>query len=53
MPSLESRVKELARMGFKRVYVPKDSFMRGYNKSDGIEIIELKTLNQVIQHVYN
>lgn len=53
VPSLESRVKELARMGFKRVYVPKDSFMRGYNKSDGIEIIELKTLNQVIQHVYN
>ncbi|OOM11207.1 DNA repair protein RadA [Clostridium saccharobutylicum] len=53
VPSLESRVKELARMGFKRVYVPKDSFMRGYNKSDEIEIIELKTLNQVIQHVYN
>ena len=28
VPSLESRVKELERMGFKKVYVPKDSFIR-------------------------
>ena len=28
VPSLESRVKELARMGFRRVYVAKDSFSK-------------------------
>ena len=28
VPSLESRVKELERMGFKKVYVAKDSFIR-------------------------
>ena len=52
VPSLESRVKELERMGFKKVYVPKDSFIRGSNFKK-IEVIELKTLINVISHVYN
>lgn len=51
VPSLESRVKELARMGFKRVYVAKDSFSKG-TVFKGIDVIELKTLNDVIFHVY-
>lgn len=51
IPSLESRVRELARMGFKRVYVAKDSFSKGTNFSD-IEVVALKTLNDVIGHVY-
>lgn len=51
VPSLESRVKELARMGFKRVYVAKDSFAKG-TVFKGIDVIELKTLNDVIFHVY-
>jgi DNA repair protein RadA/Sms len=52
VPSLESRIKELDRMGFKRVYVPKDSFLReGSFKK--IQIIELKTLIDVINHVYS
>ena len=51
VPSLESRVKELARMGFKRVYVAKDSFAKGIFFND-IEVIQLKTLNDVIFHVY-
>ena len=51
VPSLESRVKELARMGFKRVYVAKDSFNKGIVFND-IEVIQLKTLNDVIFHVY-
>ena len=51
VPSLESRVKELARMGFKRVYVAKDSFAKGIVFND-IEVIQLKTLNDVIFHVY-
>ena len=52
VPSLESRVKELERMGFKKVYVPKDSFIRE-NNFKTIEVIELKTLSNVISHVYN
>jgi len=52
VPSIESRVKELERMGFKKVYVAKDSFARG-TAFKGIEIIELKTLMNVIGHVYN
>ena len=52
VPSLESRIKELARMGFKRVYVAKDSFVKKPSIK-GIEIVELKTLNDVIRNVYN
>lgn len=51
VPSLESRVKELERMGFKKVYVPKDSFIRK-SSFEKIEVIELKTLTNVISHVY-
>lgn len=51
VPSLESRVKELARMGFKRVYVAKDSFTKG-TVFNGIDVVALKTLNDVIFHVY-
>lgn len=51
VPSLESRVKELARMGFEKVYVAKDSFGKGV-KFDNIEIVALKTLNEVIYNVY-
>ena len=52
VPSMESRVKELERMGFKRVYVAKDSFVRE-TSFKGIEVIELKTLMNVISHVYS
>lgn len=52
VPALESRVRELERMGFKKVYVPKDSFIKGNNLKK-IEVIELKTLTHVIKHVYN
>lgn len=52
VPSIESRVKELERMGFKRVYVAKDSFVRETSLK-GIEVVELKTLMNVISHVYS
>ena len=52
VPSIESRVKELYRMGFKEVYVAKDSFVR-INKVNGINIKEFKTLNEVIRNVYS
>ncbi|MBE6071680.1 MAG: DNA repair protein RadA [Clostridium butyricum] len=51
VPSLESRVKELERMGFKKVYVPKDSSLNERNFKN-IQIIELKTLSEVINHIY-
>lgn len=51
VPSLETRVKELGRMGFKKVYVAKDSFAKGV-KFDNIEVLSLKTLNEVIYNVY-
>ena len=52
VPSLESRVKELERMGFKKVYIPKDSFIRESHFKK-IQVIQLKTLTNVISHVYN
>lgn len=51
VPALEGRIKELERMGFKKVYIAKDSFIRPC-KFDSIKVIELKTLNDVIQNIY-
>ena len=50
VPSLEIRVKELARMGFKKVYVAKDSFIKDVNIPN-IKIMAMKTLNDVIADV--
>jgi DNA repair protein RadA/Sms len=52
VPSLESRVRELERMGFKKIYVAKDSFIKGSNFKK-IKVIELRTLIDVIKHVYS
>ena len=51
VPSIEMRIKELDRMGFKTVYVAKDSFAKGI-KVGSINIRALKTLNDVIADVY-
>lgn len=51
VPSLESRIRELERMGFKKVYVPKDSIGKSSNLKK-IDIIELKTLMDVINNIY-
>lgn len=51
VPSLEGRIKELSRMGFKKVYIAKDSFGKNLEVS-GIEVRQLKTLNDVILDVY-
>lgn len=51
VPSLELRIKELDRMGFKRVYIAKNAFTRAV-KFNNIEVIELKTLQQVINNVF-
>jgi DNA repair protein RadA/Sms len=51
VPSLELRVRELDRMGFKKVYVAKGAFARAA-KFNNITVIELKTLQDVINHVF-
>ncbi len=51
VPSLESRIKELERMGFKEVYVAKDALGYGH-KFSKIKVKELKTLMDVIINVF-
>lgn len=52
VPALESRIKELERMGFKTVYVAKDAISSG-KKFKIIKVIEVKTLMDVIMSVFN
>ena len=50
VPSLETRIRELDRMGFKRVYVAPNS---GIDiKTTNIEIVQLRTLREVIHNVF-
>lgn len=51
VPSLEARIRELDRMGFKKVYVPKNAFSRPV-KFENIKVIELKELREVVNHVF-
>ena len=51
VPSLESRIRELDRMGFNKVYIPKNS-LKSKENIDNIEIIELRTLIEVIKDVF-
>ncbi len=52
VPSLELRIRELDRRGFKRVYVAKNAIIRSLDIKN-IEVIELKSLQDVIKHVFN
>lgn len=47
VPSIEARIREIDRMGFKRVYVAKNA-VRDSAKFKKVEIIELDTLYDVI-----
>lgn len=50
VPSLEARLREVDRMGFKRAYV---AYGFGKNiKTSNLEIIEMKLLRDVINHVF-
>ena len=51
VPSLEVRIKELDRIGFKKVYVASQS-SKGI-KTDKIKIVEMETLKDVIKDVFN
>ncbi|GFN35592.1 DNA repair protein RadA [Tepidimicrobium xylanilyticum] len=51
VPSLEARIRELDRMGYRRVYIYKDGIKHNI-KLEGLEIIRLNTLQEVIDHVF-
>ena len=50
VPSMESRVKELDRMGFEKVFVPVGG-MRETNL-ENIEVVEIKFLSQLIKTLF-
>lgn len=51
VPSLELRIRELDRRGFKRVYIAKNALARPLEIKN-VEIVELKSLQDVIRHVF-
>lgn len=52
VPSLELRIRELDRRGFKRAYVAKNTIARNL-KIKNVEVVELKLIQDVIKHVFN
>lgn len=52
VPSIEQRIRELDRMGFEKVYIPKDSINKKI-RFKNIKIIEKKTLLEVIKDVFS
>lgn len=51
VPHLESRIKEVDRLGFKRIYVPKGN-VRTSLKTDNVKIIEVGSLSEAISTLY-
>ncbi|WP_207559137.1 DNA repair protein RadA [Ruminiclostridium hungatei] len=51
VPSLELRIRELDRRGFKRVYIAKNGLIRAQDIKH-LEIVECKSLQDVIRHVF-
>ncbi|MCF6461427.1 DNA repair protein RadA [Clostridium sp. Cult3] len=51
IPSMEARIRELDRMGFKIAYIPKDGLKKNV-EFENIQVIQLKTLQDVIDHVF-
>lgn len=50
VPSMESRVKELDRMGFAKVFIPMDGMRETH--LEHIEVVEVKFLSQLIQMLF-
>lgn len=48
---IEQRVLEAVKMGFKRIYVPKNN-LHDYQAPEGIEVIGVMTIAEVIQKVF-
>jgi DNA repair protein RadA/Sms len=51
VPSLETRIRELDRMGFKRVCIAKGA-IRDKSKFKDIKVIELNNIQQVISYIF-
>ena len=51
VPSMEGRIRELDRMGFRKVYIPKGG-LKENKEFNNIQVIELRTLQEVINHVF-
>ncbi|NLX62973.1 MAG: DNA repair protein RadA [Tissierellia bacterium] len=51
VPSMEARIKELDRMGYKKAYICKDGLKQKLNLKN-LQVIELRTLQEVINHVF-
>ena len=51
VPSLEARLRELDRIGFRKAIVPHDSTR--VKEYTNLEVIQLKTLRDVIKYVFN
>lgn len=52
VPAIESRIRELARMGFKKVYVAQGALRNAIDLDLNIDVIQMKTLKQVIHDVF-
>lgn len=50
VPSMEVRLREVDRLGFKKVIVPYDSVKK--SNYTNLEIVQLKTLKDVIRHIF-
>ena len=50
VPSMETRVKELDRMGFNRVFIPTGGIRDMHPEK--LEIVEIKTLSQLIKMIF-
>ncbi|NMA85872.1 MAG: DNA repair protein RadA [Tissierellia bacterium] len=52
VPTLETRIRELDRMGFTKVYVPKGE-LKSKDKIKNIEVVEKRTLIEAIRDVFH
>lgn len=49
--SIQLRVNEAAKLGFKRIFIPKNN-LKGWKKPKKIEIIACRTLQEVIDYIF-
>lgn len=52
VPSMESRLKELDRMGYRKAYICKGGLKQKISLQN-LEVVELRTLEEVINHVFH
>jgi DNA repair protein RadA/Sms len=51
VPNIEGRIKEVDRMGFKKIYIPKGN-VKNSIATKQVEVMEVSSLHEVIQTVY-